>query len=166
MSEQSGRHSLAPERPRATSPKAAPKSQVDISNAENNQAEFDLQARKLRRLFYFAEPTARECPPGPGARTTKHVRPNQLLQSMVDERRELILEGLRGVSAELGTIRREVNKIGSAFKAGRITAGEALVAAERVAPGMFDATVLSELDAERFKDEILDSWEKTGGASE
>ena len=44
----------------------------------------------------------------------------------------------------LDAIRREVNAIGTALKAGKITAGEALVAAERVAPDMFDAAVLSE----------------------
>jgi hypothetical protein len=69
------------------------------------------------------------------------------------------LEGLRDVSADLGAIRREVNAIGTALKAGKISAGEALVAAERVAPGMFDAAVLSESDAANFNDEILKSWE-------
>jgi hypothetical protein len=91
----------------------------------------------------------------------QHVKPNQLLESVVDERRELILEGLRCVSADLGAIRREVNGIGAALKAGKITAGEALVAAERVAPGMFDAAMLSDLavlDSDQLKDEILESW--------
>jgi len=41
----------------------------------------------------------------------------------------------------------------------KITAGEALVAAERVAPAMFDAAVLSESDVASFNDEILKFWE-------
>jgi len=90
---------------------------------------------------------------------TKHIQPKQLLESVVDERRELILEGLRGVSADLSAIRREVNEISSAFKAGKITAGEALVAAERIAPGMFDAAMFFKLDVASFKSEILKSWE-------
>jgi hypothetical protein len=93
------------------------------------------------------------------AAMTKHVKPTRLLESIVGERRELILEGLRGVSANLGAIQREVNAIGTALKAGKITAAEALVAAERVAPGMFDAAVLSESDVASFNDEILKSWE-------
>jgi hypothetical protein len=89
----------------------------------------------------------------------EHIQPKQLLVSVVDERRELILEGLRGVRANLSAIQREVNEIGLAFKAGKITAGEALVAAERIAPGMFDAAMLFELDVASFKSEILKSWE-------
>jgi hypothetical protein len=94
-----------------------------------------------------------------GAAMTKARKPTQLLESIVGERRELILEGLRDVSTDLGAIRREVNAIGTALKAGKITAGEALVAAERVAPGMFDAAVSSESDIASFNDEILKSWE-------
>ncbi len=52
----------SPERRRAavladSSPKSHPLEV--ISNRENTQAELDLQARKLRRLFYFCHATAR-----------------------------------------------------------------------------------------------------------
>jgi hypothetical protein len=83
-----------------------------------------------------------------GAAMTKRVKPTQLLESIAGERRDPILEGLRGVSADLGAIQCKVNAIGTALKAGKITAGEAPVAARlavinvEVAPVLIQAQLL------------------------
>jgi hypothetical protein len=48
-----------PKRLRAAPLSTAPKSQNVISNTEHSQGQLDLQAWKLRRLFFLAESTAR-----------------------------------------------------------------------------------------------------------
>lgn len=75
---------------------------------------------------------------------------------------DFVADGLRSVSASLRAIVRAVDGIGKRLVAGEISRGVALVLCERVAPGMFPAALLRELDIEAFKVAILASWE--GGA--
>jgi len=69
-----------------------------------------------------------------------------------------VLAIVRHVSGNLGAITKAVNEIGVALADGRITPGQALIEVERVAPNMYHASWLAEIEAERFKDEILASW--------